>query len=183
MKLRDNGRARARELGIVIGTLPTGPNNAITDVAGRQGRPDDPDLRREDTDRRRGTGPHRRHRHHPARTTSASIRSTPATTQLNGNGEMTGIAWIEEAGLLHPPIAITNTHSVGVVRDAIIARSVAGESTTGGCTGRCRSLARPTTAGSTTSTASTSSRARLRRRSTPQQPDRSRKAASAAAPA
>jgi L-aminopeptidase/D-esterase-like protein len=39
---------------------------------------------------------------------------------LNGNGEMTGTAWIEEGGFLEGPIAITNTHSVGVVRDAII---------------------------------------------------------------
>jgi D-aminopeptidase len=44
--------------------------------------------------------------------------------QLNGNGEMTGVAWIEESGLLTTPIAITNTHSVGVVRDAIIAYDV-----------------------------------------------------------
>src|SRR2546423_9986481 len=40
---------------------------------------------------------------------------------LNGNGEMTGTAWLEEGGFLEGPIAITNTHSVGVVRDAIIA--------------------------------------------------------------
>jgi L-aminopeptidase/D-esterase-like protein len=39
---------------------------------------------------------------------------------LNGNGEMTGTTWIEESGMLEGPIAITNTHSVGVVRDAII---------------------------------------------------------------
>lgn len=39
---------------------------------------------------------------------------------LNGNGEMTGTTWIEESGLLEGPVAITNTHSVGVVRDAII---------------------------------------------------------------
>ena len=39
---------------------------------------------------------------------------------LNGNGEMTGTTWITESGLLEGPIAITNTHSVGVVRDAII---------------------------------------------------------------
>ncbi len=38
----------------------------------------------------------------------------------NGNGEMTGSAWIEESGLLKGPICITNTHSVGVVRDAVI---------------------------------------------------------------
>lgn len=39
---------------------------------------------------------------------------------LNGNGEMTGIAWVEEGGFLEGPIMITNTHSVGVVRDAVI---------------------------------------------------------------
>ncbi len=40
---------------------------------------------------------------------------------LNGNGEMTGTAWIEESGFLEGPIMLTNTHSVGVVRDAVIA--------------------------------------------------------------
>ncbi len=40
---------------------------------------------------------------------------------LNGNGEMTGTAWIEESGLLSGPVMLTNTHSVGVVRDAVIA--------------------------------------------------------------
>jgi len=39
---------------------------------------------------------------------------------LNGNGEMTGTTWIQESGFLEGPIAITNTHSVGVVRDAIL---------------------------------------------------------------
>src|SRR3954452_5858924 len=39
---------------------------------------------------------------------------------LNGNGEMTGTTWIQESGLLEGPVGITNTHSVGVVRDAII---------------------------------------------------------------
>ena len=39
---------------------------------------------------------------------------------LNGNGEMTGTTWVEESGFLEGPIGITNTHSVGVVRDAII---------------------------------------------------------------
>ena len=43
---------------------------------------------------------------------------------LNGNGEMTGTTWIEEAGFLEGPILITNTHSVGVVRDASIKWSV-----------------------------------------------------------
>jgi D-aminopeptidase len=38
---------------------------------------------------------------------------------LNGNGEMTGTTWVEESGFLEGPIMITNTHSVGVVRDAV----------------------------------------------------------------
>jgi L-aminopeptidase/D-esterase-like protein len=40
---------------------------------------------------------------------------------LNGNGEMTGIAWVEESGFLEGPIVLTNTHSVGIARDAVIA--------------------------------------------------------------
>jgi L-aminopeptidase/D-esterase-like protein len=43
---------------------------------------------------------------------------------FNGNGEMTGAAWVEEGGLLEGPIGITNTHSVGIVRDTIIAWQV-----------------------------------------------------------
>ena len=39
---------------------------------------------------------------------------------LNGNGEMTGTTWVEESGFLEGPIAITNTHSVGIVRDAVV---------------------------------------------------------------
>src|ERR1700722_8002030 len=42
----------------------------------------------------------------------------------NGNGEMTGTTWVEESGFLEGPLAITNTHSVGLVRDSIIAWSV-----------------------------------------------------------
>lgn len=40
---------------------------------------------------------------------------------LNGNGEMTGAHWVEDSGFLDGPVMITNTHSVGVVRDAVIA--------------------------------------------------------------
>src|SRR5438874_1660463 len=40
---------------------------------------------------------------------------------LNGNGEMTGTAWVEESGFLEGPIVVTNTHSIGVARDAVIA--------------------------------------------------------------
>jgi L-aminopeptidase/D-esterase-like protein len=43
---------------------------------------------------------------------------------LNGNGEMTGTAWVDESGFLEGPIVITNTHSVGVARDAVIAWQV-----------------------------------------------------------
>ena len=43
------------------------------------------------------------------------------TFSLNGNGEMTGTAWVEESGFFEGPIVITNTHSVGVARDAVIA--------------------------------------------------------------
>jgi len=39
---------------------------------------------------------------------------------LNGNGEMTGTTWVEESGFLEGPVMITNTHSVGVVRDAVV---------------------------------------------------------------
>ena len=42
----------------------------------------------------------------------------------NGNGEMTGTTWIDEGGFMEGPVFITNTHSVGVVRDAAIAWSV-----------------------------------------------------------
>ena len=53
---------------------------------------------------------------------------------LNGNGEMTGTTWVEESGCLGTPILITNTHSVGVVRDAVIewgVKHVAGEGYSG----------------------------------------------------
>lgn len=44
--------------------------------------------------------------------------------RLNGNGELTGLEWVRESGLLTSPVAITNTHSVGVVRDALVAAEV-----------------------------------------------------------
>lgn len=44
--------------------------------------------------------------------------------RLNGNGELTGLEWIRESGLLTTPIGLTNTHSVGVVRDALVAAQV-----------------------------------------------------------
>lgn len=125
MKLRENGRARAREIGIVIGDLPAGPLNAITDVEGiTVGHTT---LIAGEGKLVVGQGPVRTGvtvvvprddiGRHPL---YAGYHS------LNGNGELTGMAWVEEAGLLTSPIAITNTHSVGVVRDALIARSVRG---------------------------------------------------------
>src|SRR4026207_2581497 len=56
---------------------------------------------------------------------------------LNGNGEMTGTAWVDESGFLEGPIIITNTHSVGVARDAVIARRITnGAPDTTGARGR-----------------------------------------------
>src|ERR1700682_5811780 len=110
---------RARDLGVPFDGAP-GPLNAITDVAGvevgyttlisGEGRLEV------------GKG--------PVRTGVTAIvprgrgSNDPVYAgvfSLNGNGEMTGTAWIEEGGFLEGPIALTNTHSVGVVRDAIIA--------------------------------------------------------------
>jgi D-aminopeptidase len=106
----------ARSLGIAIGTLPTGEHNAITEVSGvRVGHTTliEGDLVR--------TGvtmvvPH-----------DGNVWSDPVYAghhRLNGNGEMTGLPWLEEAGLLHSPVGLTNTHSVGVVRDALVALEV-----------------------------------------------------------
>jgi D-aminopeptidase len=44
--------------------------------------------------------------------------------RLNGNGELTGLEWVRESGLLTTPIGLTNTHSVGVVRDALVASAI-----------------------------------------------------------
>jgi D-aminopeptidase len=114
-------RQRARDLGITIGRMPPGPLNAITDIAGLT--VGHTTLIDGEGDLVVGQG--------PVRTGVTMIRPHPESIardplfagyhQLNGNGEMTGIAWIEESGLLTSPIGITNTHSVGVVRDAVIA--------------------------------------------------------------
>lgn len=111
---------RARELGIVIGTLPPGPNNAITDVAG---------VRVGFTTLIEGEGPLITGRG-PIRTGvtvviphEGNIWKEPLFAgchRLNGNGEMTGLEWIKESGMLMSPIGLTNTHSVGVVRDALV---------------------------------------------------------------
>ncbi|WP_299563802.1 P1 family peptidase [uncultured Mycolicibacterium sp.] len=112
--------ARARDYDIVIGSLPTGPHNAITDVPG---------VRVGHTTLVSGSGP-RRPGHGPVRTgvTVVIPRDEPwnrplfaAVHRLNGNGELTGTHWIAESGQLTSYIGLTNTHSVGVVHDALIA--------------------------------------------------------------
>ena len=109
---------RARDLGVPFDGSP-GPLNAITDVSGV--RVAHTTLIRGEGELRVGEG--------PVRTGVTVIfprwddPSDPVFSgwfALNGNGEMTGTTWIEESGFLEGPIAITNTHSVGVVRDTII---------------------------------------------------------------
>jgi D-aminopeptidase len=106
---------RARDLGIPFDGQP-GPLNAITDVAGvTVGHVTliaSPDPK------------------HEVRTGVTAILPRGHDTigkkvfagwfSLNGNGEMTGMHWVEESGLLDGPVMLTNTHSVGVVRDAVI---------------------------------------------------------------
>jgi D-aminopeptidase len=107
---------RARDLGVPFEGTP-GALNAITDVAGvavghRTLIEDLADGRKVRTG-----------------VTAILPRGRAATATpvfgawfpLNGNGEMTGTAWIEESGYVEGPIMLTNTHSVGVVRDAVIA--------------------------------------------------------------
>jgi D-aminopeptidase len=111
---------RARELGIRVGDLPPGPHDAITDVEGvRVGHST---IVRGEGSLVVGEGPVR---------TGVTVvcpreglaRDEPVfagTHRYNGNGEMTGLEWIREAGILATPVAITNTHSVGIVRDALV---------------------------------------------------------------
>ncbi|MGI9111985.1 MAG: P1 family peptidase [Gaiellaceae bacterium] len=104
---------RARDLGIRIGRLEPGAANAITDVAGvRVGHT----TLIEGESVRTGVTvilPH-----------AGDLGSDPlfaGAHRINGNGELTGLEWVRESGMLTTPIGLTNTHSVGVVRDAIVA--------------------------------------------------------------
>jgi D-aminopeptidase len=111
---------RARELGIAasIGGTP-GPLDAITDVAGLE--VGHTTLISGSGKLIVGRGPVRTGVTviHPRGKTSADpVFGAWAT--LNGNGEMTGTIWLQESGILEGPVAITNTHSVGVVRDGIL---------------------------------------------------------------
>jgi D-aminopeptidase len=110
---------RARDLGIRIGTGRPGANDAITDVSG---------VRVGHTTIVEGSG--------PLEVGVGPIRTGVTVVvpceevgsrllfagchRLNGNGELTGLEWIRESGVLSSPVAITNTHSVGVVRDALV---------------------------------------------------------------
>jgi D-aminopeptidase len=117
-------RQRLRDLGVTIGRMPAGAQNAITDVAG---------VRVGHATIVSGEGP-LAVGEGPVRTGvtvivphEGDIGAEPLFAGyhvLNGNGEMTGLLWVKESGLLTSPIAITNTHSVGVVRDAIISYEI-----------------------------------------------------------
>jgi D-aminopeptidase len=111
---------RARDLGIRIGRMAPGAHNAITDVAGvRVGHAT---IIRGEGALQPGSG--------PVRTGvtvvvphDGDVWTEPVFAgahRLNGNGELTGLEWIRENGMLAGAIGITNTHSVGVVRDALI---------------------------------------------------------------
>jgi len=115
---------RLRDLGLSVGQLPPGPGNAITDVTG---------VRVGVTTLIEGEGPLVVGQG-PVRTgvtvvvPHERIGDSPVfagTHTLNGNGEMTGLEWVRESGHLSTPVAITNTHSVGVVRDALVAADMA----------------------------------------------------------
>lgn len=117
-------RPRARELGVRIGEGTPGPLNAITDVAGvRVGHAT---IIEGEGQLVVGQGPVR------TGVTIIDPHDGDSWTEplfagchiLNGNGEMTGLEWIRETGLLHGPVAITNTHSVGIVRDSLIGHVV-----------------------------------------------------------
>src|ERR1700722_18860545 len=113
-------RQRLRNLGVVIGTLPTGPNNAITDVEG---------VLVGHATLVSGTGALKPGKG-PVRTGVTAIiphrgnfwkdRVTANCFVLNGNGTMTGLDWVKESGLLEGPILLTNTLSVGTVYNAAI---------------------------------------------------------------
>src|SRR5436305_12004196 len=112
-----------RELVIRRGDLELGPLNAITDVEV---------FRVGHATLVEGDGP-LRVGHGPIRTGVTVIVPSDAIGQeglfagchrLNGNGELTGLEWVRESGMLTTPIAITNTNSVGVVRDALISWEV-----------------------------------------------------------
>lgn len=116
--VQNHPSCRARNLGIPLEGIP-GPFNAITDVKGVE--VGQTTLISGNGKLEVGKG--------PVRTGVTAILPKGKTYQpvfagwapLNGNGELTGTIWVDESGILEGPILITNTHSVGVVRDAVIA--------------------------------------------------------------
>src|SRR2546426_1954786 len=115
-------KPRARDLAVPFDGTP-GPLNAITDVKGVE--VGHTTLISGDGPLKLGVG--------PVRTGVTAILPRGKDSNdavfagwftLNGNGEMTGTTWVEESGFLDGPVMITNTHSVGVVRDAVIAWKV-----------------------------------------------------------
>src|SRR5437016_3611906 len=112
-------KPRARDLGVPFDGNP-GANNAITDVHGVE--VGHTTLISGSGKLKVGEGPIR------TGVTAVLPRGKDSTDPvfgawftLNGNGEMTGTTWLEDSGFLDGPVMITNTHSVGVVRDAVIA--------------------------------------------------------------
>ncbi|MGA8272484.1 MAG: P1 family peptidase [Candidatus Sulfotelmatobacter sp.] len=115
-------KPRARDLGVPFDGTP-GSNNAITDVKG---------VEVGHTTLISGSGKLVVGKG-PVRTGVTAIHPRGKTSNdavfaawftLNGNGEMTGTTWVDDSGFLNGPVMITNTHSVGVVRDAVIAWKV-----------------------------------------------------------
>ncbi len=115
-------KPRARDLGVPFDGIP-GPLNAITDVKG---------VTVGHTTLISGSGP-LKVGEGPVRTGVTAILPRGKDSKdavfggwftLNGNGEMTGTTWVEESGFIDGPIMITNSHSVGTVRDSVIAWKV-----------------------------------------------------------
>jgi D-aminopeptidase len=116
---KSTAKPRARDIGVPFDGAP-GPLNAITDVSGVS--VGHTTLISGEGKLQIGKG--------PVRTGVTAILPRGKDTMsnpvfagwwsLNGNGEMTGTTWVEESGFLEGPVMITNTHSVGVVRDAVI---------------------------------------------------------------
>ena len=115
-----DARPRARDLGIVVGVLQTGPQNTITDVEG---------VAVGHVTLIEGAGA-LKVGHGPIRTGVTAIlphtddvyanQVYAAGEILNGNGEMTGLAWVNERGLLEVPIVLTNTLSVGDAYSGVV---------------------------------------------------------------
>jgi len=117
--LQAGTKPRARDLGFHFDGSP-GPLNAITDVSGVQ--VGHTTLIEGEGKLVQGKGPIRTGVTAilPRGDRSLDDPCFAGWSSLNGNGEMTGTTWVEESGFAEGPIMITNTHSVGIVRDAVI---------------------------------------------------------------